>query len=176
VGDATEAYGGRLARFHRHVVLVKPTNAPARGPFVVLYDDLEAKAPANFQFMLHALSEFEIDKAKSQLRAQQPRAGVEVQYLSPTGLTFRQWDGFSPPPTRDFPNQWHVEAGTIDKQPTLAMLTVLVPYRSGQRSEWSAERIETDTTIGMRLVCGNDRTTVSLPKPNAGGAVSIDFK
>jgi hypothetical protein len=169
VGDATDAYGGRLTRFHRHVVFVKPAKAsPARGPFIVLYDDLQAQEPVTFQFMLHSLNEFEIDEAKSRLRAEQPRAGVEVQYLSPTALTFRQWDGFSPPPTREFPNQWHVEASTGDKQPDLRMLTVIVPRRIGHQPEWTADRIETDTSVGVRMVCGDERTTITLPKSNTG--------
>jgi len=51
----------------------------------------------------------------------------------PAPLTFRQWDGYDPKPTQPFPNQWHVEAGTRQRQPRLEMLTVLVPYRAGQR-------------------------------------------
>jgi hypothetical protein len=97
-----------------------------------------------------------------------------VQYLSPTALAFRQWDGFSPPPTREFPNQWHVEAGTIDKQPALGMLTVIVPHHTGQQPVWSAERIETNTSVGVRLACGSERTTVSFEKSDASGAVRVE--
>ena len=73
---------------------------------------------------------------------EQPRAGVDVQYLSPVSLGYRQWDGYSPPPSKEFPNQWHVEASTRDKQQELAMVTVLVPYRVGKKPEWSAERMD----------------------------------
>lgn len=168
-------YGGRLARFQRHVVFVKPSPASSSsGPFIVLYDDLEAKEPSTFQFMLHALQEFRIDEPKSRLIVEQPRAGVEVQYLSPTALTFRQWDGFAPPPTREFPNQWHVEASTTDNLPAFAMLTVIVPYRVGQRHDWSAERIETDDAI--RMIAGGDRTIVSIPKVTSSGALRVERK
>jgi len=175
VGDATEAYGGRLARFHRHVVFVKPAPATSTTvPFIVLCDDLEAKEPSTFQFMVHALKEFEIDESNSRLFTEQPHAGVQVQYLSPTPLRFRQWDGFTPPPSRVFPNQWHVEASTDEKLPQLAMLTVIVPHRSGQRRDWSAERIETGKSIGVRIVSGSERTTVSIPKPDSGGTVRVE--
>ncbi|MBI3468060.1 MAG: heparinase II/III family protein [Planctomycetes bacterium] len=175
VGDATDAYGGRLARFHRHVVFVKPrAAASATVPFIVVCDDLEAKEPSTFQFMLHGLRAFEIDESKARLSTEQQRAGVDVQYLSTTALRFRQWDGFTPPPSREFSNQWHVKASTVDKQPQLAMLTVIVPYREGQRPEWSAERIETDEAVGVRMVSGRERTTVSIPKPNKSGTIRVE--
>jgi hypothetical protein len=177
VGDATAAYGGRLTRFQRHVAFVKSGgNSSQTGPVIVLYDDLEAKVPSTFQFMLHALKEFQVDESKARLVVEQPQAGVEVQYLSPTEVAFRQWDGFTPPPSREFPNQWHVEAGTVQKQPGLAMLTVIVPYRSGQRPKWTAERIESDAAVGLRMICGNEQTTVSFPKPGTGRTVRVDRK
>ena len=84
VGDATLAYGDRLTRYQRHVVFVKGSATDSRtGPYVVLYDDLEAKSPATFQFLLHGLRAFEVDEAKQQLSVQQPHAGVDVQYLVP---------------------------------------------------------------------------------------------
>lgn len=76
-------------------------------PFLVIYDDLAASEPATFQFMLHALKPFAVDGAAARLAVEQPKAGVTVRYLSPVALTFRQWDGFTPPPTKEFPNQWH---------------------------------------------------------------------
>jgi hypothetical protein len=53
VGDATEAYGGRLARYLRHAVLVK---GQAPGPLIVLYDDLAAakllsRNPVGFEIL-----------------------------------------------------------------------------------------------------------------------------
>jgi len=164
VGDATEAYGGRLVRYRRHVVFVKGSADEAGSvPFLVLYDELEAKAPATFQFMLHALRAFDVDETQQRLSVQQPRAGLDVQYLAPQPLSFRQWDGFTPPPTREFPNQWHVEAGTREPSRQIGMLTVLVPYRTGQRPEWTAERIETDDRPVVRFQCGGWTQIVSFP-------------
>jgi len=200
VGEAADAYEGRLLRFRRHVVLVKPgaksaqTGNPAAQtaadasktakadgsksavspsaqpgpgwtPLVVLYDDLEAKQPATFQFMLHGLRPFTIDEQKARLRLQLDQAGVEVQYLSPVGLGFRQWDGYQPPPTQQFPNQWHVEASTREKQQTLGMLTVLVPYRTGGRPSWSAKRLETASALGVQIEGEGKRLTLWFAKP-----------
>ncbi len=162
VGDATDAYGGRLKRFHRHVAFVK-----GDAPFIVIYDDLVAAQPATFQFMLHALKSFDVDEKAAQLSVEQPKAGVTVRYLSPAPLAFRQWDGFDPKPKKPFPNQWHVEAGTRDKLDSLGMLTVIVPYRAGQRTDWKAERVETATTIGVRMTLGGKTTLIDFKKTTA---------
>ena len=165
VGDATEAYGGRLERYQRHVVFVKTaSSAPDQLPFIVLVDDLRAKTPATYQFLLHALRPFDVDESAGRVNVEQPRAGVEVQYLSPDPLDYRQWDGFSPPPSKEFPNQWHVEASTRDKQQELAMVTVLVPYRAGKKPDWSAERTDEGDAFGVRVTLGGKPCTVFIPK------------
>lgn len=173
-GDATETYGGRLNRAFRHVVFVKPRDGLKEDPFLVIYDDLESKEPATFQFMLHALKEFKIDERSTRLQVQQPKAGVTVQYVSPAALAFRQWDGFDPPPSKDFPNQWHVEAGTREKAKQLGMLTVLAPYRGKSAPVWSAKREENRTTVGVRFAQGDGQTTILFSK--SGGAVSVQRK
>jgi hypothetical protein len=167
-GDATPTYGGRLTRALRCVVFVK-----GEAPLVVLYDDLVAKEPSTFQFMLHALKAFAVNEQAAQLSVAQPRAGVVAKYLSPVPLKFRQWDGFQPPPTKEFPNQWHVEAGTQDKRKDLGMLTVLVPYRTGQRSDWAAERLESDTAIGVRIVMAGKPTLIAFRKEGVAGEASL---
>jgi len=174
-GDAAAAYGGRLTRFVRHVVFVKPQSAKADPPVIVLLDDIEAKEPATFQFMLHALKAFELDEAHGRLRVEQPQAGVDVQYLSPLPLAMRQWDGFNPPPSKPFPNQWHVETGTRDKQKQIAMITVLAPYRAGQHQSWSAERAENRSRIGVRIARGDQRMVVLFPKPGTAGEVRVEL-
>jgi hypothetical protein len=168
-GDAAPAYGGRLTRALRHVAFVK-----GDAPFIVLCDDLEAKQPSTFQFMLHALKEFNMDEKVSQLSVEQARAGVAVRYLAPAPLTFRQWDGFDPKPKRPFPNQWHVEAGTKEKRGDLAMLTVIVPYRSGQKAAWTAERLESTSAVGARVRHGGQVTVVAFRKENALGPVMLE--
>jgi hypothetical protein len=162
-GDATAAYGGRLTRALRHVAFVK-----GDAPVIVIYDDLVASQPATFQFMLHALKAFDVDERAAQLTVEQPKAGVTVRYLSPAPLAFRQWDGFQPKPKKSFPNQWHVEAATQEKRDTLGMLTVIVPYRAGQRTDWKAERLETSTAIGVRVALGGKTRLIGFSKVALG--------
>jgi hypothetical protein len=48
------------------------------------------------------------------------------------------------------------------------------PHRAGHRRQWSAERIEIDTAVGIRMVCGSERTTVSISKPSTNGTVHVE--
>jgi hypothetical protein len=167
VGDATAAYGGRLARYRRHVAFLKPDA-------IVLYDDLVALEPATYQFLLHALKPFRVEEDAARLSVELPRAGVDVAYLSPEPLAFRQWDGYDPPPDREFPNQWHVEAGTREKRATLGMLTVIVPYRAGKRVDWTARRIEEESAVGVRLERGGEAALVGFRKEGVTGPAEIE--
>ena len=167
-GDATDAYGGRLMRFRRNVAFVK-----GNAPVIVIYDDLVAAQPSTFQFMLHSLKAFEVDDKAAQLSVEQPKAGVTVRYLSPAPLAFRQWDGFEPKPKKPFPNQWHVEAGTQEKRDAIGMLTVIVPYRAGQRADWKAERLETSTALGVRVTRGGKTTLIGFNKTAAGTQATL---
>ncbi len=179
VGDATAAYGDRLLRYRRHVLLLKPdrttttAKSTAAPVWIVLYDDLQARQPATFQFLLHGLSSFQVDATRARLRLQRPEAGADVQYLAAVPLTFRQWDGYDPPPTRNFPNQWHVEAATLDPQQEVAVFTVIAPFRGSQPREWSAERVETEATRGVRIVEDSGTTTVEFPRPESTAEVRV---
>lgn len=133
-GDATPAYEGRLTRVLRHVLFVKPG-------LIVLVDELEAPAPATFQWMLHGQVEFSADQAAQRLVLQRPEAGVVVDYVAEQPLQFRQWTGYTPEPDHRYlksinspgiPPQWHVEAASRQPAARATTLTVLRPYRGGQ--------------------------------------------
>lgn len=167
-GDALSAYGGRLTRARRKIAFVKPD-------LIVICDDLAAPKPVSFQFMLHALSPFTVDEKTARLSAKQPKASVTAQYLSPTPLNFRQWDGFEPKPDREFPNQWHVEAGTQEKLTELRMLTVIVPQRSSEEASWKAERLESDTAVGVRMSRVGQTALIGFRKADQGSAILADL-
>ena len=161
------AYGGRLTRALRKIAFVKPD-------LIVICDDLAAPKPVSFQFMLHALSPFSVDEKAARLSAKQPKASVTAQYFSPTPLNFRQWDGFEPKPDREFPNQWHVEAGTRTKLAELRMLTVIAPQRTGAETDWNAERLESETAVGVRVLREGKETLVAFRKADDGNATVDD--
>lgn len=150
VGEAAAAYEGRLRRFLRHVVFVKPD-------VVVLADEVEAAQPSTFQWMLHGLSEFNVEEKAQRLRLERGKAGLLVHFIAPEPLRFRQWSGYDPEPDkafmggRTFPIQWHVEASTTTPRQEVWTLTVLRPYRQGQSPEPALQVEQNPTAILLRL-------------------------
>lgn len=167
-GDATPAYGNRVRRAQRHVALVK---GPV--PWVVVFDDLEAVQPSTFQFMLHALSPFEIDPQAARLTVQRPKAGLRATYLAGQSLQFRQWDGYQPPPNREFPNQWHVEASTVAPATRAEVLTVLLPHRDADSVPWTARRRESPTALGVELHYDGVTRTLAFRRAGAPEPASL---
>ncbi|MEY4004687.1 MAG: hypothetical protein RLZZ221_783, partial [Verrucomicrobiota bacterium] len=168
-GDAAAAYGGRLTKAWRHVVFLKGAR-----PCVVIYDELVASRPVTYQFMLHAPRAFAVDEAAGRLRVEQTKAGVEIAYLAPESLGFKQTDGFNPPPSREFPNLWHVEAGTRTKRAEIGVTTVMVPYRAGQGAPWTARRSETSAGVAIEIDLGTEQTAVVFPKPGTDTPVRVE--
>jgi hypothetical protein len=167
-GDATPAYAGRLEKAWRHVVFVKGTQ-----PFIVMYDELIAPQPATFQFMLHALNAFIIDPRSARIRVEQPGAGVDLAYLSPVPLVYQQTDGFTPPPSREFPTHWHLEAGTKQARREVGMVTVFVPHRAGESVEWAAYRTEETSSTLVEITVGGKRHTMRFPRPGVGAEIVV---
>ena len=107
-GEAGPAYAGRLERFRRHVVHVRP------GIFV-MFDDLRAAEPARFQWLLHAYRRIQIAEANRVLRVDNDPAAMNVHLLLPDRVEFTQTDKYEPEPepiARQWENTWHLTAGT----------------------------------------------------------------
>jgi len=167
-GDATAAYGGRMKKAWRHAVLVKGAQ-----PFVVLYDELIAPQPATYQFLLHGLAAFTTDDKTVGAHLEQPKAALEVRYLSPVPVGFRQTDGFQPAPSKEFPNHWHLEAGTTEPRAELGMVTVLLPHRAGPAPAWSAQRDDTGSGVAVEVIVGGTRHRIEFPAPGTEAAVVV---
>ncbi|MCS7272448.1 MAG: hypothetical protein NZ703_15295, partial [Gemmataceae bacterium] len=166
-GDALKAYGGQATLALRHVVYLRTKELtkdqqPQRSSelaqipdvLIVLCDQVAAKEPMTFQFMLHALSPFKVDESSGQIVVERPRAGLVAQYVPASPLRFRQWDGYDPPPRERLPNQWHLEASTEVPQERVDMLTVLVPHRRGQAPAVKTRRVETKQLVGVEGTVG----------------------
>ncbi len=134
LGDATAAYQGRLKRALRRIVFLKPD-------VIVVADELEAPAPAEFQWMLHGQAAFQVDEPGQRLTLDRTAAGVVVDYVAERPLKMRQWTGYDPPPDEAYlksvnapmiPPQWHVETASAGPATRAFVLTVLRPYRKGQ--------------------------------------------
>jgi hypothetical protein len=177
-GDATEAYEGRLKRFVRHIVFVKPD-------VIVIADEVIASKPSTFQWMLHALKEFAVDEPSQMLTLQRERAGLFVHYIAPEPLRFEQWSGYEPSPDidfmggRTFPTQWHVEASTTTPREQVFVLTVLRPYRIGESLEKSITVEQNETAILIRVPCAGKRIitiALKIPETEVAAIKGLRFK
>lgn len=79
VGDASRAYGDRLARFCRYVAFLKPDM------FLVL-DDLQAPEPVAFDWLAHSYGDIGIQG--SDVRIRKPKAGLLIRSLLPEGAAW----------------------------------------------------------------------------------------
>ena len=111
--------------------------------------------------------------SSARLRVAQPGAGVEVGYLSPAPLAFAQTNGFIPPPSREFPNIWHLETGTTEVRRELGMITVLMPQRAGPTPAWSAKRTDDSTGAAVEITVGGKRHTIRFPAPGGDAPVQV---
>lgn len=164
-GEAAEAYLGKLKRYRRHMLHIKPD-------IVVMVDEAEAAAPAKFQFMLHGLREFTVDQAAQRLKLERGKAGVVVDYIAEAPLEFRQWSGYEPGVDERYlasigragsiPNQWHVEASTPQASLAVWTVTVMRPFRTGAPppGRLTVER----TAKGVRITVPGRPVSVELER------------
>ena len=123
-GEAAPAYEGRLKRFTRSILFVKPE-------LVLVYDRLEAPKPATFEWRLHAPTEMKV-ASQDDVRVVNGKAGCRVSFLHPTGLKLAQTNKFDPPPRpRVKLVEWHLTASTAERAPTMEFVTVIRPHRVG---------------------------------------------
>jgi hypothetical protein len=126
-GDATEAYGGKLKRCLRHVLFLRP------GLFVVL-DELEAPAPARFDWLLHAIEKMQVDETARTVTATRGGASLTVRLDCEAGLGFHLTDQFDTPYNEGNPpeyheqraNQWHFKATTERPAAQVRIAAVMV--------------------------------------------------
>lgn len=138
-GDAAPAYGGRLTRFLRHVLFLRP------GLFVVL-DELAAPAPVTFQWLLHALEKMEVDGAARRVVSRRGPATLTVRLHAEQDLAFSQTDQFDPPYNfgnppeyhQEMPNHWHFTAGAKNRSNATRIAAVMLVEAAGEalRAQW----------------------------------------
>ena len=149
-GEAATAYGGRLKKFRRHVVHIRP------GVFVI-FDDLESQKPSTFQWLLHAYDKIKVDDQGRKLRIERAPAAMDVRLLLPEAITFLQTDKYDPEPERlkgrgEMQNTWHLTASTIQPSTSAQFLSVLMPHRLGAESKLpKIELVPGKGALGVRL-------------------------
>lgn len=158
LGDAHEAYPGKLSRFDRHILFLRPVHTGG-APVIVIRDDLAAPQPATYQFLLHALEQMTVEAAAQRLTLGRGAVRCRVDFLAPQGLAFEQNDQFTQPPFREAPDQWHLTAGTSTPAASTESLIVIQPYREGAETELLAANVEKGQD-GIGVTLSNGRRTV----------------
>ena len=151
-GDATAAYEGRLGRFVRHVVFVRPD-------YFVIIDDLEGPGErAKFQWLLHARERMAIDEQRSRVTAGKGEARLRVEFLKPATVSLSQTSGWDPPLPRpeEAPPQFHLTASTVAAKDRARFVTVLLPYRNGAEDDLPEVRL-LESQGGVAVAVGEDR-------------------
>jgi hypothetical protein len=158
-GDAEAAYGDRLKRFRREVILIRPS-------LVCVLDDLESPQSAEFQWLLHAADKLRLDENDQTLVSQRGDAQMQVHLITPGGFAFSQTDQWPLDPKTGFPTAskrlpqklWHFTATTRNRTPVRRIAAVMnvatdghLPDCDVQTSDSGLIRVETQCD-GMQAV------------------------
>lgn len=174
--ELSSVYSGRLERFTRRVVFVKPD-------YYVVSDDLAARgAPARFDWLLHLPDRARISTALDLALYAGDRASLAVRLLTPGGADLIVRDGHIPYPVfaagtpRTVPPQpafldWHTAAPMKAAQ----FLVALVPAKTADRARAVAgemSAVADDNWAGLRAARGDERDLVLFRRGAAGGEAS----
>jgi len=122
-GEAGGAYGGRLRRFTRSILFVKPE-------LVLIYDRLETREPSHFEWRLHAPTEMAVN-GQEDIRVTNGRAACRVSFAAPGGLRLSLTNKFDPPPRpRVKLVEWHLTARTREPARRMEFVTLIRPHRA----------------------------------------------
>jgi hypothetical protein len=159
-GDATAAYGELLKRCCRHVLLVRPS-------LLVIVDDLEAPAPAEFQWLLHTWEKLDLDPSKQSLVSRRGDASMEVQLLARGGLSFEQTDAWPLAPKTGYPTatqpepakRWHFTATTREPAARRRIAAIMTVGDKSERLRYTVRELpggkvevaSTDTGASARV-------------------------
>ncbi len=113
-GDATPAYMGKLKRWVRHILFLRP------GLFLLL-DEIVAPQPSRYQWMLHAFDK--MDVGGNRVTSRRKGATLDVHLAASNELFLSQTDQFDTPYNQGIPkayqknkpNHWHVTAETREQ-------------------------------------------------------------
>jgi hypothetical protein len=154
-GDAQAAYGDRLTRFRRHVVLVRPS-------LVCIVDDIAAPKPVELQWLLHASEKFRTDDGRQTLLSRRGDAEMEVHLITPGGFDFSQTNAWPLDPKTGFPTAkksepeklWHFTAATRRRAAARRIAAVM---NVGTRAALPDCRVEIDDADTVRVRMRNAR-------------------
>ncbi len=149
--DATMAYQGRLTKFVRRVLHIRP------GIFVI-HDDVSAPKPVQFEWRLHSLSPMRLEPQKRQVTIERETASLRACFLHPRLLEMNQNSGFSDPPEHGEVDQFHLVVSPKTKSISQQFLTLLTPYKKDNRSHLPQPvSTKEENSLGISWTEGNTK-------------------
>jgi len=165
-GEAGPTYEGRLNRFTRHILFVKPA-------LVVIFDRVEAPEAKPLGWHLHAPTKMDI-RGQGDIRITSGEAACRVSMLAPKGLRVSQTSRFDPPPRpRIKLTEYHLTAETKPAA-QIEFVTLLRPHRAGEAPPTKAELKEVDGGYALKANLSDGRVLVLMRSRDAGSVVFGD--
>jgi hypothetical protein len=166
VGQAAQAYSGRLDEFSREILYCVPD-------YFVVIDRLKAPKPVHYNWLLHTLAPPSLDEESQTLNLRHENVGLQVRFLQPTQLQSEITDrpltsgdaltvfkANEVPPETAQPPQYHFAATTPEAATDEFFVTVLHPYRQSEPDlQFSGSYAGEAYQI---LATGTDRRDVTL--------------
>lgn len=131
IGDATQAYEGRIDRFWRHLWFIKPN-------LILIYDQLEAPGETTYDWLLHTEQRMDVDPEAARVRVPAATAEMWVTLVHPHELSFSLTDQFTVPPEEreaHKPNQWHLNVTAVAGDGRGRFLAVMIPRPAREAQE-----------------------------------------
>ena len=164
-GNAAPAYRGKLTRFDRHILYLRPD------AFLIM-DQLEAPQSSTFTWALHAEQQMVLKPAAQEVIISRGAAKCQVRFLTPQSLKFEQTDQFTPPSVRPLANEWHTYVTNAQPAQKMVFLTLVRPYRATEADD--AVQVEARQQGGVTLVtlrqAGQPDRTFGVAPATGGGA------
>jgi hypothetical protein len=170
--DLTDVYQGRLARYTRRIVFLKPH-------YFVIYDDLNAKSATTFDWLLHLPDRSEITTQKDAALYTGPKAALAVRVLAPTNSELKVRNGHIPYPVfaTNTPETTPNQPAFLDVRnsaPTTSMqfLVGLAPVKKGEDPQAipsAMTRIEAPDLIGVQTNRGSESDLIMFRSAGAVG-------
>lgn len=176
-GDAAAAYGGLLKVARRHVLLVRPD-------VVIIVDDLEAPAPAKFEWLMHAFDALELNEAAQTFVSRRGGEAMQVRLVTSDRMRFTQSNEWPVAPRKGFPTasapepvkRWHFSASTSDAAAARRIAAVMMVGAGGGKPSAqvreNGNRIEVLTTSAQ----GSGTVRIDLGTTGAGQQPILDVE
>mgnify|MGYP006279472329 CR=1 FL=1 len=178
-GDAGAAYGKRLTRFQRHLVLIRPN-------VVVLLDDIAAPETRRYQWLLHALEHMDVDEEAGTVLVRRNGARMRVHLASTAQMALEQTNEWPVAPHKGFPDvdeprpekRWHL-TGTIASPMTNcrigAIMTVAGPGEA--LPEWGRRQTEDNMLeASLRSTTGELSLCLSLNPASDASLIESNYR